>query len=47
MRVALALQIVGAAAVSLGCALIAPWLGLIVAGVFSAAFGVARERTEA
>ena len=47
MRVALVLQIAGAVLLTAGCALIAPWLGLIVAGVFIAAFGVARERTEA
>ena len=46
MRLALVLQIVGAVAVTAGCALIAPWLGLIVGGVLLTAFGVARERSE-
>ena len=46
MRSALVLQIVGAVAVTAGCALIAPWLGLIVGGVLLTAFGVARERSE-
>ena len=47
MRVALVLQIAGAVLVTAGCALIAPWLGLIVGGLVITAFGVARERTEA
>ena len=46
MRLALVLQIVGAVAVTAGCALIAPWLGLIVGGVLLTAFGVARERSD-
>lgn len=47
MRVALVLQIAGAVLLTAGCALIAPWLGLIVGGLIITAFGVARERTEA
>lgn len=47
MRVALALQIAGAVVVTAGCALIAPWLGLIVGGLIITAFGVARERSGA
>ena len=47
MRVALVLQIAGAVLLTVGCALIAPWLGLIVGGLIITAFGVARERSEA
>ena len=47
MRVALVLQIAGAVLLTAGCALIAPWLGLIVGGLLITAFGVARERSEA
>ena len=47
MRVALALQIAGAVVVTVGCMLIAPWLGLIVGGLIITAFGVARERSDA
>ena len=47
MRVALVLQIAGAVLVTAGCALIAPWLGLIVGGLVITAFGVARERSDA
>lgn len=47
MRVALALQIVGAIAVTVGCALLAPWIGFIVGGFLLTVFGVARERSEA
>ena len=47
MRVALVLQIAGAVLVTAGCALIAPWLGLIVGGLLITAFGVARERSDA
>ena len=46
MRVALVLQVVGAVAITAGCAVIAPWLGLIVGGVLLTLFGVARERSE-
>ena len=44
MRVALALQVAGCIALAAGCALVAPWLGLIVAGVCALAFGIALER---
>lgn len=44
MKVALALQIAGAACLIGGTALIAPWLGLVVAGVCCLAFGIALER---
>ena len=47
MRVALVLQIAGAVLLTAGCALIAPWLGIIVGGLIITAFGVARERSEA
>ena len=47
MRVALVLQIAGAVLLTAGCALIAPWLGLIVGGLVITAFGVARERSDA
>ena len=47
MRVALVLQIAGAVLVTAGCALIAPWLGLIVGGLIITAFGVALERSDA
>ena len=47
MRVDLVLQIAGAVLLTAGCALIAPWLGLIVGGLIITAFGVARERSEA
>jgi hypothetical protein len=47
MRVALVLQIAGAVLLTAGCALIAPWLGLIVGGLIITAFGVARERSDA
>jgi len=46
MRVALALQIVGLVAITVGCAVLAPWLGLIVGGVLVTVFGVAWERGE-
>lgn len=44
MRVALALQVAGCLALAAGCALVVPWLGLIVAGVCALAFGIALER---
>jgi hypothetical protein len=44
MRIALALQIAGCVALIVGCALVAPWLGFVVAGVCGLAFGVALER---
>lgn len=44
MKVALALQVVGCAALIVGCALVAPWLALVVAGVCGLAFGLALER---
>jgi hypothetical protein len=44
MKVALALQIAGAACLIGGTALIAPWLGLVVAGVCCLTFGIALER---
>lgn len=47
MRVALVLQIAGAVLLTAGCALIAPWLGLVVGGLIITAFGVARERSDA
>ena len=47
MRVALVLQIAGAVLLTAGCALIAPWLGLIVGGLIITTFGVARERSDA
>lgn len=46
MRIALALQVLGAVAVTAGCAVIAPWLGLIVGGLLIGLFGVAIERSE-
>lgn len=44
MRVALALQVAGSAALIVGAFLVAPWLGFVVAGVCGLAFGVALER---
>jgi len=44
VKVALALQVAGAAALIVGCALVAPWLGFVVAGVCGLAFGIALER---
>ena len=44
MRIALALQVAGCLVLAAGCALVAPWLGLIVAGVCTLAFGIALER---
>jgi hypothetical protein len=44
MRVALALQVAGSAALITGAFLVAPWLGFIVAGVCGLAFGIALER---
>jgi hypothetical protein len=44
MRIALALQIAGALALAGGAALVAPWLGLVVAGVLLLVFGVSIER---
>jgi len=44
LRIALALQIVGCVALIVGAALVAPWLGFVVAGVCGLAFGVALER---
>jgi hypothetical protein len=44
MRIALALQIGGCAALIVGAALVAPWLGFVIAGVCGLAFGVALER---
>ena len=44
MRIALALQVAGAVALAVGFALLAPWLGLVVAGVLALVFGVALER---
>ena len=46
MRIALALPVLGAVAVTAGCAVIAPWLGLIVGGLLIGLFGVAIERSE-
>ena len=46
MRIALALQVLGAVVVTAGCAVIAPWLGLIVGGLLIGLFGVAIERSE-
>ena len=44
MKVALALQVAGSTALIVGCALVAPWLGFVVAGVCGLAFGIALER---
>jgi len=44
MRIALALQIAGCAALIVGAAFVAPWLGFVVAGVCGLAFGIALER---
>lgn len=44
MKVALALQVLGCVALIAGCALVAPWLAFIVAGVCGLAFGIALER---
>ena len=44
MRIALALQIAGCAALIVGGALVVPWLGFVVAGVCALAFGIALER---
>jgi hypothetical protein len=44
MRIALALQIAGCVALIIGAALVAPWLGFVVAGVCGVLFGVALER---
>ena len=44
MRIALALQVAGCLALAGGCALVAPWLGLIVVGLCALAFGIALER---
>jgi hypothetical protein len=44
MKLALALQFAGAACLIGGAILIAPWLGLVVAGVCGLVFGVAMER---
>lgn len=46
MRVALVLQVLGAVAVTVGCAVLAPWLGLIIGGLLVGLFGVALERSE-
>ncbi len=44
MRLALALQVVGAVALIVGAFLVAPWVGFVVAGVCGLAFGIALER---
>jgi hypothetical protein len=44
MRIALALQIVGCVALIVGAALVALWVGFVVAGICALAFGVALER---
>jgi integral membrane sensor domain MASE1 len=44
LRIALALQVAGCVALIVGAALVAPWLGFVVAGVCGLAFGIALER---
>ena len=44
MRLALALQVAGAAALIVGAFLVAPWVGFVIAGVCGLAFGIALER---
>ena len=46
MRVATIVQLLGLIAVTAGCALVAPWLGLIVGGALAVLAGIALERGE-
>lgn len=46
MKIATVVQLLGLAAVTAGCALVAVWLGLIVGGVLAVVAGVALERGE-
>jgi len=46
MRIALALQLVGLVAITVGCAFIAIWLGLVVGGALCVLAGIALERGE-